>query len=155
MKERNYNYDIMRIVACLLIICMHAPMPSDSANSIFLNITGYFPAAGLCIFFVLSGALLLPVKMDTFMFLKKRMSKVVMPMLCFTALYVALKYFSGDEVDLVHTICSVPFSTQGHGVLWFMYTLIGLYLLSPIISKWLQSSSKCEVEFYLGLWLIS
>ena len=36
-----------------------------------------------------------------------------------------------------------------------MYTLIGLYLVSPIISKWLDSATKAEIEFYLLLWIIS
>lgn len=155
MKERNYNLDLLRIFACLLIVCMHAPLPSDVEHSVFLNITGYFPAAGLCVFFVLSGALLLPVKTDTFTFLKRRLGKIVIPTLCFTVFYIALRLINGEDLDLFRTICSVPFSNQGHGVLWYMYTLVGLYLLSPIISKWLRDATKREVEFYLSLWLIS
>ena len=37
MRTRNLHYDIMRVVACLMIIGMHAPMPSDKANPIFVN----------------------------------------------------------------------------------------------------------------------
>jgi peptidoglycan/LPS O-acetylase OafA/YrhL len=36
-----------------------------------------------------------------------------------------------------------------------MYTLIGLYLVAPVISKWLDSASKREVELYLLLWVIT
>lgn len=36
-----------------------------------------------------------------------------------------------------------------------MYTLIGLYLVSPIISRWLDKASKREEEFYLSLWAIT
>ena len=36
-----------------------------------------------------------------------------------------------------------------------MYTLIGLYLVSPILSSWLERASKREVEFYLILWSIT
>lgn len=152
MKERNYNYDIMRIVACLMIICMHAPISSEAANPLFLNATGYFMAPGLCIFFMLSGALLLPVKTDTFTFLKKRLGKVVSPTLCFTALYMILNYLDGEQNNWLQKICSIPFCNQGHGILWFMYTLIGLYFISPILSRWLEVVSKRELEFYLMLW---
>lgn len=155
MKERNYNFDLMRIVACIMIICMHAPMPSDVANPLFLNATGYFMAPGLCIFFMLSGALLLPVKTDTFTFLKKRLGKVVAPTLCFSALYMGLEYYDGAEFNLIQRICSIPFSNQGHGILWFMYTLIGLYFLSPVLSRWLEAVNKRELEFYLMLWGIT
>jgi len=35
-----------------------------------------------------------------------------------------------------------------------MYVLIGLYLLTPILSTWLQSASRKSVEFYLLIWFI-
>ena len=155
MKERNYNYDIMRIIACIMIICMHAPLPADESKSLILNMLGYFTAPGLCMFFVLSGALLLPVKMDTFLFLKKRLGKVIMPTVCFSLLYLILNALLGNEIDWVSSLCSIPFSAQGHGILWFMYTLIGLYLISPILSKWLQSTTKRELELYLCLWCLT
>lgn len=155
MKERNLSYDLIRVVACIMIICMHSPMPNDNAIGFFNFGVSYFTEPGLCLFFVISGALLLPVKTDTFTFLKKRLGKVVMPTVCFTFLYLLLNVACGSNVNWVQSLCSIPFSAQGHGVLWFMYTLIGLYLASPIISKWLKDVSKKELELYLALWGIS
>lgn len=155
MKERNYNYDIMRVLACIMIICMHAPMPNLNANGIILSTISYFTAPGLCLFFVISGSLLLPIKTDTTTFLKRRLGKVIMPTLVFTILYIILNCINDEQQNILRTICSIPFSAQGHGVLWFMYTLIGLYLVAPIISKWLDSASKREVELYLLLWVIT
>ena len=86
-------------------------------------------------------------------FLGKRLSKVVVPTLVWTVVYVV--YNIGKDENWIQTIVSIPFSAQGHGVLWFMYTLIGLYLLAPVMSRWLEKASKREVEFYLLLWLIS
>lgn len=152
MKQRNYSFDIMRVLACIMIICMHSPVPSANANGLFLSSISYFTAPGLCLFFVISGALLLPVNTGTKSFLTKRLGKVVMPTICFTFLYLILKSLGGEDVNWMKSICSMPFSAQGHGVLWFMYTLIGLYLVSPIISKWLDNASKREEEFYLSVW---
>jgi surface polysaccharide O-acyltransferase-like enzyme len=78
-----------------------------------------------------------------------------MPTLVFTILYIILNCINGEQQNILRTICSIPFSAQGHGVLWFMHTLIGLYLVAPIISKWLDSASKREVELYLLLWVIT
>ena len=36
-----------------------------------------------------------------------------------------------------------------------MYTLIGLYLLAPVLSRWLESASRRELEFYLCLWVLT
>ena len=57
---------------------------------------------------------------------------------------------SGTE--LLRAIVNIPFAPQGHGVLWFMYALSGLYLLTPILSKWLKTATRREIEFYLLLW---
>ena len=36
-----------------------------------------------------------------------------------------------------------------------MYTLIGLYLLVPIISPWIRQASKRKLEIYLLLWMVT
>lgn len=105
---------------------------------------------------MVSGALLLPVRMGYFDFLKRRLSKVVIPTLIWTAIYLGLNiYYSQSEINILHSIASIPFSPQGNGVLWFMYTLIGIYLLAPIISPWLTSAANKEIVFVLTLWGIT
>lgn len=155
LKNRIYELDILRVVACFMVICMHAPYPKEGANGLFLSALSYLTAPCIGLFFMVSGALLLPVQTDAKAFLKKRLSKIVVPTLVWTAVYVGYNIEEGTDENWIQTIFSVPFSAQGHGVLWFMYTLTGLYLLAPILSRWLEKSSKREVEFYLLLWVIS
>lgn len=38
--------------------------------------------------------------------------------------------------------------------LWYIYMLIGLYLLVPIISPWIEKAGKKEMTFFLTLWLL-
>lgn len=102
---------------------------------------------------MVSGALLLPVKMSTQVFLRKRFLKVCIPTFIWSIFYLLLSWDSTEE--FVQHVLSIPFSAQGTGVLWFMYTLMGLYLLAPIVSKWLEDTSKRELEFYLFLWLVT
>jgi surface polysaccharide O-acyltransferase-like enzyme len=101
---------------------------------------------------MISGALLLPVEMSTRSFLGRRLNKIIFPTLFWTAVYIILR--PKDE-SLIKTVLTVPFSWQGHPVMWYMYTLIGLYLVAPIISRWLVSSSKRELHFYLLLWSVT
>lgn len=156
MKPRDLALDIIRILACILVVVMHSPMPSEHANGPFLAALSYFTMPCIGLFFMVSGALLLPVKMDFFSFIRRRLSKIVFPTLIWTAVYLALNiYFSRSEINIVHAIVSVPFSAQGHGVLWFMYTLTGLYLLAPIISPWLKTASNAEIGFILILWCVT
>lgn len=152
---RRVDLDIIRIIACLMVITMHAPIPNENASGILLNSISYLAAPSIGLFFMVSGCLLLPIKTDGITFLRKRFSKILYPTLFWSFFYILCKYLeSGISVD-INTILSIPFSAQGNGILWFMYTLAGLYLLAPMISRWLEQSSKKEIEFYLILWGIS
>ena len=163
MKERNIYLDLIRVIACIMVVFMHSPVPETINPATknagpFLAYLSYFTTPCVPLFFMVSGALLLPCKsdIDAIGYLKKRLSKVVGPTLCFTLLYVIWTWNSSSGVkDAVITLLSVPFSVKGHGVLWFMYTLTGLYLLIPILSHWIRNVSKRELEFYLCLWGIS
>ena len=138
----------------MLIVLMHSPSPESGAPGYIVVPIYFITAAGLCLFFMVSGALLLPVKTDTFTFLKKRMGKIFVPLLFWTLFYLGVSLALGEKTwgEVGHNILSMPFTRQGHGVLWFLYVLIGLYLLSPIISPMLQRASKKELQFYLLLW---
>lgn len=154
-KTRYLEYDLIRCVACLLIIIMHSPIPSSATNELFLSSISYFTAPGIGLFFMVSGALLLPIQTDTSTFLKHRFTKILFPTLFWSLFYLISKAYRGQTVDWIHSLLSLPFYAQGNIILWFMYTLMGLYLLSPILSRWLQSCCKKELQFYLLLWVIT
>lgn len=155
MVKQNLNINLLRLLACFMVIFMHAPLPSEQANGLFLSALSYFTAPCIGLFFMVSGSLLLPIKTDAMSFIKKRLGKVVLPTLCWSIFYIVANFIKGDEVPLMKEWISILFSAQGNPVLWFMYTLIGLYLLAPILSRWLQTTSQKELEFYLGIWGIS
>ncbi len=153
---RDARLDNIRVLACLLVVLMHSPMPVENANGIFLSGISYITMPCIGLFFMISGALLLPVKTDMFSFLKRRLGKIVFPLLIWTALYLCLNiYNSESEINILQNILSIPFSPQGTGVLWFLYTLTGLYLLAPIISPWLAQCSRRQIELVLVLWAIT
>lgn len=155
VKKRIYELDVLRVLACVMVICMHAPYPKADANRLFLSTLSYLTAPCIGLFFMVSGALLLPVQTDAATFLRKRLSKIVAPTLVWTVAYIGYNLATGAEEHTLRTLVSIPFSAQGHGIMWFMYTLTGLYLLAPVLSRWLEKASKREVEFYLLLWLVS
>lgn len=156
MFQYCHTISILRILACLMVIFMHAPLPSEQTDGIFLSTLSYLTAPCIGLFFMVSGYLLLPIHIHTEQFIKKRLNKVIFPTLFWSLFYLgANAILQQKEINWLHSIFSLPFSTQGNPVLWFMYTLIGLYLLAPIISRWIENASRKEMEFYLGLWGIS
>lgn len=157
MKQRDYKLDIVRIVACLMVILMHSPMPNMELSGIIAvgNTMITMPCIGL--FFIVSGYLLLPVKTSMKDFLTKRLGKVVWPTLVFTLFYIIVNTIcdGGDIKSILKQIASIPFGAQGNGVLWFMYTLMGLYLIAPIITPFIEKATRKELEFIIGLWAIT
>lgn len=162
MRQRDLSLDLLRIMACVMVVIMHSPIPSENANGLLLSSLSYFTAPCIGLFFMVSGALILPPPIASesntaLPFLRKRLKRVLMPTLVWTLFYIAIKLLDGNMTidEVLKTMASIPFSAQGHGVLWFMYTLIGLYLVTPILHAWLRNASEKEIRFYLLLWLIA
>jgi surface polysaccharide O-acyltransferase-like enzyme len=139
-----------------MVVTMHAPMPNENAIGIFNAALSYYNAPCIGLFFMVSGALLLPIKGDGIDFLKRRFAKIAGPTIFWSIFYIACNYFFDSTSEgIAKSILSIPFSPQGHGVMWFMYTLAGLYLIAPIISAWLERASKKEIEIYLSIWILT
>lgn len=157
-KNRSVYLDVVRVLACLMVIIMHAPMANEMAShhGPFLVAVNYITSPCVCLFFMVSGALLLPVRDNviTFKFLKKRLDRILLPTLFFSIFYILLN-ISGLSGSWVKSVLSIPLARQGHGILWFMYTLVGLYLLVPILSSWLRVASKSELKMYIMLWFVT
>lgn len=158
MKGRIFIYDIYRALACLMIIIVHSPHSNNPERygHYYAAIT-YTMMVGVCLFFMISGALLLPTKLSTTEFFKKRLDKVVGPIVFWTIVYSVYQYFVEDShlADLATNLFGLFFCYQGGVELWFMYDLLGIYLLVPMLSPYLAKATKREYEIYLFLWFVS
>lgn len=155
MKERIITYDYIRIVAMLLVVACHCFGDVSNTPNVVISLLSYLEAPCNGLFFAVSGALLLPIDTpstyaNTRVFISKRLKKVAIPTILWSVVYLALN----GNLNLV-SVCSIPFSAQGASILWFMYVMIGMYLVAPIISAWLEKTDKKTLELYLGFWLIS
>lgn len=139
-----------------MVVFMHSPMPSENANGVFLSTLSYFTTPCIGLHFMVSGALLLPVKTDYFTFIRKRFSKIAVSTVIWSLIYIVLRlYRSESEINILQSVTSIPFSPQGDGMLCFMSTLSGLYLLAPILNAWLDMAEKRALQLLLGLWTIT
>lgn len=90
--KRKYYLDILRIFACLLVIMMHSPSPYTvgQPSSFFCSGISYFTAPCIGLFFMVSGALLLPSNLSTGQFIKKRLGRVLCPTIFWSITYIAM-----------------------------------------------------------------
>ncbi|MCI7514831.1 MAG: acyltransferase [Bacteroidales bacterium] len=175
--DRIVFVDYIRVVACFLVMLVHASENFYAADasglagnvSLLANESNRFWVAfydGFCgrisvpLFMIVSAFLLVPMKSGVTMgdFYKRRFKRIIPPMVIFMLLYTFLPLAWGGMSweqslsDLKMLPLNFP-SMAGH--LWFMYPLISLYLIIPIVSPWLERASAKEELTFLGLFGIS
>ena len=133
---RRTELDLCRILGCLMVIVIHAGAeiyqrcPIDSAPFVPLNFISTAVRAGVPIFFMLSGALILSrEEMDVPKFLKKHALYLTGIFFLWSFIYALLsRLVSGDfgtAHDLLYSV------VIGHYHMWFIPTMIICYLFMP------------------------
>lgn len=144
--------DIIRVLAAFMVVFIHSPKIIESMNSnIFYALYNYMMLPCVPLFFILSGYLLLPTKECLFPFLKRRMVRVVFPLLFWSIICVIIAHHNSFQ-DCIWEICYIPFYQKANGHYWFLYSLVSVYLILPILSEWLKLAKQKEIKFVLGLW---
>ena len=155
IKNREYWIDAVRSFACLCVITTHAPIPNGSEGKAFISLFNYYAVGGASIlFFMISGALILYKEKETYPFLKKRITRIVFPMIIWSIISLVISYIMGEIASisiLFQKIALIPFYPQVGGY-WFIYVIFGIYLVTPILAQWLNNHSQKEIRFYLYCW---
>lgn len=165
--KRIIFLDYLRVIACLMVVIVHSceifylqdglVIYSNPANRWWVSaIDGLFRCS-VPLFVMASAYLLVPLKTDTTTFIKKRFVRIFIPFIIWSVFYAVVPIWlgtlQGSAVDrLAHLLYSFN-DDSGH--LWYIYMLIGVYALIPIISPWLKQVSKRGELIFLGIWLIT
>ena len=158
--KREVWVDFLRVTACSMVMVVHGTEPfyigADGAK--ILTATDAFWVAAfeaLCrccvpLFVVASSYLQFPLHYSTGEFFRRRAVRVLVPMAFWTLVYAL---WWGEPVDNLKGLLLNFNYAAGH--LWFVYMLIGLYLVMPLLSPWAEKVSRRELEVYLGIWLFT
>jgi surface polysaccharide O-acyltransferase-like enzyme len=111
------------------------------------------------VFVMITGALLLGRDEEIVTFLKKRLSRVIVPFLFWSLVYIAYSYYNEDiaytgnmHITINQVLHQLKTGSQYH--LWYVYMLIGLYLIIPILAKFIIKATEKEQLYFLALWLL-
>ncbi|MGW8289404.1 MAG: acyltransferase, partial [Candidatus Bathyarchaeia archaeon] len=137
--------DLIRTVAIVLVIVLHASTETVtvadqmSPEGVTLwwttNIYDSLARPAVPLFVMLSGALLLqPAKLDEPLgvFFKKRLNRIALPFLFWGIAYFAWRAFVNGETLTANSILQGVL-TGPYNHFWFLYLLVGLYLLTPVL----------------------
>lgn len=152
MKERLQEFDILRAFCALSVIAIHVTAGFAEASDV-----GYVwnqaMRYAVPMFIILSGFMLFHAdrekqKVSYVPFLQKRFKKVLIPYLLWTTFYVA--YASRSQFDdwLVQNEAVIPLALwakhlvmgTGYVHLYFLLIICQLYILYPLLLRWVRQS---------------
>lgn len=177
-RPRIVWIDAVRILACFLVVVSHScdrfvgQLFDNYPKFLTGSLVGSLVRPCVPLFVMISGYLLLPCKYDMGTFYRKRTRRLLWPFV-FWALAAPLMYFLyvhsgwnfvGDNLaasdftanEMLHKMYGAVFNFNYDTTpLWYMYMLIGLYLLIPILSGWLKQATQHELKTFLYIWTIT
>ena len=157
LQRRVPYLDILRVLACLLVILIHTPIRQYDTYYNTPSIAGavytVLVAVNCNLFFMITGALLLPVKGSGKRFIRRRLRVVLPPLVVWTVVYLL------EHAFLLHNftprlLTSVLFHPV-EGLLWYVYVLLVIYVTLPLVSKCIAAIGKRGVEVVLALWVLA
>lgn len=144
--KRIVYLDALRVLAILLVVFTHAHEFAGAGGSLAHKLY-CVDRMGVPLFLMISGALIVPraAQMDAFSFYRKRIPQFLLIIFCWSVLTNAVYNACNGETAwlsfaraLTETNGLFPAKTGHAHHLGFMYTIMGLYLLAPFISRGLH-----------------
>ena len=156
-ENRVVWVDWMRVAACFMVILVHATEPfylGGEGSLILTKMDAFWASlfdsmvrACVPIFIVASSYLQFPLHYSSGEFFRRRAVRVLVPFLLWSSVY-ALAWGEPSQ-NFQNLLFNFNYSA-GH--LWFVYMLIGVYLLMPLLSPWAERVGKRELQAYLIIW---
>ena len=158
--NREIWLDWLRVVACFLVMLTHSTEPFylggkgslilTHSDAVWAAVMDVFSRAAVVMFIIASSYLQFPLHYSTKEFFRKRALRILPPFIIWSIVY-ALVW--GSPVQNFKDLLWNFNYAAGH--LWFVYMLIGVYLIMPLLSPWAEKVSKKELQVYLGIWLFT
>ena len=117
-----------------------------------------FVILGVPLFVMLSGVLLLqPSKTNEpiRVFLKKRLSRIGLAFLFWSAIYFAWSYYVNHQTLTVNSVFQSLLNGGAYFQFWFIYLIMGLYLITPILRIFVAHANRSLLRYLLILWFIA
>lgn len=169
---------MLRVVACFLVVFSHSCDPFvahfDANHDMFLTGVMYGSLVRPCVplFAMMTAVLLLPVRQAAplSVFYKKRIGRIIVPLVFWSIVLPLMTYcyFTAvnpstanpqlsvsdyTETTLLQRLYTFVFNFNFDTTpLWYLYMLIGLYLIMPILSGWLLQASRKDIKTMLYIW---
>jgi surface polysaccharide O-acyltransferase-like enzyme len=156
----------LKVISLFAVIVLHTASPllmdfkkADLNNWLVADFYNALVRFAVPVFVMISGALLLHREYELGDFLKRRLTRVIWPFLFWSVIYIGYSWynediaFSSDAWANTRIILhQLKYGAYYH--LWYVYMLIGLYLLIPVIGKFARNATEKEILYFLLVWFM-
>ncbi|WP_040682672.1 acyltransferase [Methanobrevibacter boviskoreani] len=154
-KKRILYLDSLRVLAIVCVVLMHVStrFNVNVANFDISALINAFIRVGIPLFFMVSGALLIGKSNENF--IGRRFNRILKPYIFWVIVYflVGILLFNGTfSLNYFLDILLVKASITTH--FWFIYCLLGGYLLIPIVNGYLKIEKDKGLKYLLVLLLL-
>ncbi len=163
-SQRLPYADAARALAICLVVTLHIAAAlvdrgyaSGKVNWWVANLVDSVARIGVPLFVLVSGTLLLNPGKDESLsqFFRKRFTKVLIPLIGWSVIYIAWRiYYEGDSFTLQQAILAMVENTVAYHF-WFLYMILGLYLVVPILRVFTRKASEVDYRYFLVIWMIA
>jgi surface polysaccharide O-acyltransferase-like enzyme len=154
--------DFVRVMATFFVVWLHSSSPLlykyNMISSGYWWVGNFYNSIvrmSVPLFFMISGFLLINKTERLEIFFKKRIRKVVIPMIVWSVIYIFWKaYIERSSSISIHSFYSALLRpTYFH--LWFLYAIIEIYLYIPILRIFVINSDKLYLYYFVALWVVA
>jgi surface polysaccharide O-acyltransferase-like enzyme len=158
-KEPILYLDIIKIVACFLVIVNHSAgyifktaSRSDAAITLIYSFIFLASKIAVPLFIMVSGALLLSSQKSSFKQSLMRIVRILVPLILLSLMvFVKNNGFSAllsfqFVIEFIRQPAILPY--------WYLYMLIGLYLATPFLQKMIKTFDDKDFIFFSAIFLL-
>ena len=138
--NKDLRLDLIRTMAIIFVVLIHSMGLLNDASETkgILIIKGFYSLihVGVPLFVMLSGALLLGKEEPINLFFKKRFHRVLIPFFSWSIIVSIIHFFQNGGRNLLNwplIFTKDLFGNGVHGIYWYVYMILGLYMLTPIL----------------------
>lgn len=156
MKKHWHYIDLLRVLACFLVIVNHTIKDAFIGYEMDFSATlsmAYltFSKIAVPLFLMISGALLFEREEDYISVWKKKIIPTMAVIILFS-LFVYI-FIEQREFSLISWIASM-IHEPAFVAYWYLYTLLGIYVMLPILQKLIHSLNETDFKYLLTIWFI-
>lgn len=161
MDNRIEFADALRAFAAVSIVFLHVASPIAQHPAEFslgwwwtANIFYSFARPSIALFVMVSGLLLLsPSKEESMLvFFRKRFLRIVVPFMVWGTVYFFWKTHGHISAHSFARLAREFVEGPVYYHLWFIYTIAGIYLATPVFRVYAKHASRSNYAYLLGLW---